>query len=104
MTDVLLRMLCGATFGLALVLLLRRPARRMFGAGAAFTLWLLPLVLALAPLLPEQVAPRVRCSGSCCTTCTCYEVCGACRKRGRECWPKLRRISIHVACACTTPA
>jgi TonB family protein len=58
MTDVLLRMLCGATLGLALVLLLRRPARRVFGAGAAFTLWLLPLVLALAPLLPEQVAPR----------------------------------------------
>lgn len=58
MTDVLLRMLCGATLGLALVLLLRRPARRVFGAGAAFTLWLFPLVLALAPLLPEQVAPR----------------------------------------------
>lgn len=58
MTDALLRMLCGATLGLALVLLLRRPARRVFGAGSAFTLWLLPLVLALAPLLPEQVAPR----------------------------------------------
>lgn len=58
MTDVLLRMLCGATLGLALVLLLRRPARRVFGAGPAFTLWLLPIVLALAPLLPEQVAPR----------------------------------------------
>jgi len=51
-------MLAGATLGLALVLLLRRPARRVFGAGPAFTLWLLPLVLALAPLLPEQVAPR----------------------------------------------
>jgi TonB family protein len=58
MTEVLLRMLCGATLGLALVLVLRRPARRVFGAGAAFTLWLLPLVLALAPLLPEQVAPH----------------------------------------------
>lgn len=58
MTDVLLRILCGATLGLALELLLRRPARRVFGAGPAFTLWLLPLVLALAPLLPEQVAPR----------------------------------------------
>jgi TonB family protein len=51
-------MLMGATLGLALVLLLRRPARRVFGAGAAFTLWLLPVVLALAPLLPAQVAPR----------------------------------------------
>jgi len=58
MTDTLLRMLCGATLGLVLVLLLRRPARRVFGAGAAFTLWLLPVALALAPLLPEQVAPR----------------------------------------------
>jgi TonB family protein len=53
-----MRMLVGATLGLVLALLLRRPARRMFGAGAAFTLWLLPLVLALAPMLPEQVAPR----------------------------------------------
>ena len=58
MTDVLLRTLCGATLGLALVLLLRRPARRVFGAGAAFTLRLFPLVLALAPLLPTQVAPH----------------------------------------------
>lgn len=58
MAELLMRMLAGATLGLALVLLLRRPARRVFGAGPAFTLWLLPLVLALAPLLPEQVAPR----------------------------------------------
>ena len=58
MAEILLRMLCGATLGLALVLLLRRPARRVFGAGAAFMLWLLPAVLALAPLLPVQVAPR----------------------------------------------
>lgn len=57
MTDVLLRMLCGTTLGLTLVLLLRRPACRMFGAGSAFTLWLLPIALALAPLLPEQLAP-----------------------------------------------
>jgi TonB family protein len=58
MTEVLLRMLYEATLGLSLALLLRRPARGLFGAGAAFTLWLLPLVLALAPLLPQQVAPR----------------------------------------------
>jgi TonB family protein len=57
MTDVLLRMLCGATLGLVLALLLRRPARRMFGAGPAFTLWLLPVALALAPLLPREWAP-----------------------------------------------
>ncbi|HVX03907.1 MAG TPA: M56 family metallopeptidase [Rhodanobacteraceae bacterium] len=58
MAELLMRMLVGVTLGLALVLLWRHPARRAFGAGAAFTLWLLPLVLALAPLLPEQVAPR----------------------------------------------
>src|SRR6185437_14487789 len=57
-TDDLLRMLCGATLGLMLVLLLRRPARRVFGADAAFTLWLFPLVLALAPVLPQKIAPR----------------------------------------------
>ena len=57
MTEIPLRMLLGATLGLALVLLLRRYARRMFGAGPAFTLWLLPPVLALAPFLPQQFAP-----------------------------------------------
>ena len=58
MAELLMRMLVAVTLGLALILLLRRPARRVFGASAAFTLWLLPMVLALAPLLPEQVAPR----------------------------------------------
>jgi len=57
MTETLLRMLCGATLGLALVLLLRRPARRVFGAGPAFTLWLLPIMLVLAPLLPQELVP-----------------------------------------------
>lgn len=56
MTDLLLRMLLGTTLGLALALLLRRPVRRVFGAGPAFTLWLLPVVLALAQLLPNGVA------------------------------------------------
>ncbi len=41
-----------ATFGLALVLMLRLPMRRLFGASAAFTLWLLPPWLALLPCLP----------------------------------------------------
>ncbi|HET6432101.1 M56 family metallopeptidase [Dyella sp.] len=40
------------TVGLALVLLLRRPARRLFGAGPAFTLWLWPALLATLPWLP----------------------------------------------------
>lgn len=57
MTDTLLRMLACATFGLLLVLLLRRPARRVFGVGPAFTLWLMPAMLALAPLLPQRLAP-----------------------------------------------
>lgn len=54
MIDVLLQMLLDATFGLAFVLLARKPARKLLGAGPAFTLWLLPLLLALAPLLPRS--------------------------------------------------
>ena len=44
------------SFGLALVLLLRQPARRAFGAGPAFTLWLLPALLASLPWLPAAPA------------------------------------------------
>ncbi|MEP7186691.1 MAG: M56 family metallopeptidase [Rhodanobacter sp.] len=40
------------TAGLVLALLLRKPAQRLFGAGPAFTLWLLPPVLAALPWLP----------------------------------------------------
>lgn len=57
MADLLSGMLVGATAGLAWVLLLRRPARRAFGASPAFGLWLLPLVLMLAPLLPQGMVP-----------------------------------------------
>lgn len=57
MTELLLRALLGTTLGLAMVLVLRRPARRVFGAGPAFTLWLLPIVLALSPLLPQKHTP-----------------------------------------------
>src|SRR6185437_9387239 len=39
---------------LAFVLLARKPARKLFGAGPAFSLWLLPLLLALVPLLPRS--------------------------------------------------
>lgn len=42
--------------GLALVLLLRRPARGLFGAGPAFTLWLWPVLLAALPWLPAVPA------------------------------------------------
>lgn len=57
MTDTLLRMLAWVTIGLALTLLLRRPSRNLFGAGPAFTLWCLPVVLVFAPLLPQKIAP-----------------------------------------------
>jgi len=42
------------TLGLAFVLLARRPARRVLGAAPAFTLWLLPVLMAFAPLLPRS--------------------------------------------------
>ncbi len=52
------------TLGLALALLGRRPLRRLFGAGPAFTVWLLPPLLALLPWLPAvpvgwAIAPRL---------------------------------------------
>ncbi|MEO9079865.1 MAG: M56 family metallopeptidase, partial [Rhodanobacter sp.] len=46
-----------ATIGLALVLILRLPMRRLFGATPAFTLWLLPPLLALLPCLPAASSP-----------------------------------------------
>jgi TonB family protein len=57
MTDTSLRMLVWVTLGLALVLILRKPARHLFGAGPAFMLWGLPPALALAPLLPHSLVP-----------------------------------------------
>ncbi|OOG57339.1 M56 family metallopeptidase [Rhodanobacter sp. C03] len=45
-------MLLYVTFGLLLVLTLRWLARQWFGAGPAFTLWLLPPLLAMLPWLP----------------------------------------------------
>ncbi|HEY3522058.1 MAG TPA: M56 family metallopeptidase, partial [Rhodanobacteraceae bacterium] len=54
MTDLLLQMLLGVTLGLAFVWLARRPACRVFGAAPAFTLWLLPVLMAFAPLLPRS--------------------------------------------------
>lgn len=58
-------MLICTTLALALVLLLRTPARRAFGAGPAFVLWLLPPLLAALPWLPswwpmDSVAPTLR--------------------------------------------
>jgi TonB family protein len=48
----MLTMLLYLTLGLLAVLACRRPARRLFGAGPAFTLWLLPPLLAALPWLP----------------------------------------------------
>jgi TonB family protein len=44
--------LLDVSVGLGLALMLRRPARRLFGAIPAFTLWLLPPLFAILPLLP----------------------------------------------------
>ena len=52
MAALLLRTLLSVTAALAIVLLARKPVRRLFGVGPAFTLWSLPLVLAAIPWLP----------------------------------------------------
>ncbi|QEE24092.1 TonB family protein [Rhodanobacter glycinis] len=54
MDTALLRMLLFVTVGLGIALLLRKPARRLFGAGPAFTLWCLPITLAAMPWLPAS--------------------------------------------------
>ncbi|MBD8900140.1 M56 family metallopeptidase [Rhodanobacter sp. DHG33] len=51
-----LRSLLFVTLALMLVLLMRRPARLLFGAGPAFGLWLLPVTALLLPYLPELPA------------------------------------------------
>lgn len=55
--DVLWRAHLGLSLGLAAVLLLRRPWRRLAGAQAAYALWLLPLWLAATALLPRASLP-----------------------------------------------
>ena len=55
--DALWRAHLGLSLGLAAVLLLRRPWRRFAGAQAAYALWLLPLWLAAAALLPRASLP-----------------------------------------------
>lgn len=52
----MLSVLLYVTLGLALVLVLRRPMRHLFGATPAFTLWLLPLLMAALPWLPAPEA------------------------------------------------
>lgn len=55
MEAMLLRMLFAASLGLILVLLLRKPMRRAFGAGPAFALWCLPVLMAAAPWVPVPI-------------------------------------------------
>lgn len=54
MTALLLHTLLFVTMALGIVLLARKPVRRLFGAGPAFTLWCLPIVLAAMPWLPAS--------------------------------------------------
>ena len=49
-------MLLYVSMGLLLALVCRKPARRLFGAGPAFTLWLLPLLMATLPYWPAVPA------------------------------------------------
>lgn len=48
-----------ACIGLLLTLMLRWSARRLAGPGPAFTLWALPVLLAIIPLLPKQAVPAL---------------------------------------------
>jgi len=52
----MLASLINLSAGLLLVLLLRKPARRWFGAGPAFMLWLWPVLLGALPWLPALPA------------------------------------------------
>jgi TonB family protein len=58
MNAMLLWMLLTSSLGLVMVLLMRKPMRRIFGAGPAFTLWCLPPLLAVAPLMPLPATTR----------------------------------------------
>lgn len=53
MTGELLRALLASVFATAVVLLLRQPLRRWFGAGAAYAAWALVPASMLATLLPH---------------------------------------------------
>lgn len=54
MDALLLRMLLLVTVALGIVLAARKPVRHLFGAGPAFTLWCLPVVMAVMPWLPAS--------------------------------------------------
>jgi beta-lactamase regulating signal transducer with metallopeptidase domain len=52
---LLIRVNLAAGAAVALVLVLRKPLRRVFGPGVAYGLWALPVLAALAMLAPAQV-------------------------------------------------
>ena len=59
MISWLLDTLLGVTLLMLLVLAVRRPVARFFGAGWAYALWLLPPMRLLLPPLPlPQLAAR----------------------------------------------
>jgi TonB family protein len=64
LNDVFWRLLPWSSLGLMLALLLRRPARRLFGASPAFLLWVLPVAFCALPWLPGErlvaVLPTLR--------------------------------------------
>lgn len=53
--DLLLRLNLALAAGIALVLMLRLPARRWFGARVAYALWLIPLAAAVMCFVPGRV-------------------------------------------------
>ena len=57
--EALFRTNVAAAASIVLVLLLRRPARRVFGARAAYALWLMVPLAALASLLPRPAEVTV---------------------------------------------
>jgi len=61
MSDFLIETLVWTGALIALVLVLRRPVARQFGAGAAYALWFLPTARLVMPplLLPAWLAPDV---------------------------------------------
>ncbi|MGY3040540.1 TonB family protein [Rhodanobacter sp. TND4EL1] len=56
MDSTVLQSLLLSTLAFCVVLLVRRPVRRCLGAGPAFTLWVLPLLLTALPWLPALPA------------------------------------------------
>ncbi|MGI4800043.1 MAG: M56 family metallopeptidase [Janthinobacterium lividum] len=59
MSAAILQALCGSTTSLAILLLGRGGLRRLCGPRMAYACWLMPLLGALAPLLPAAAIPDV---------------------------------------------